>query len=455
MQFRIEKVDDPTGQVTGALVFSPPPALPPEGARFVIERFGRENNLLGPHGWAVSSTGLRARQVEKRDDELWVLFGAEVSYHVLPDTAVHVRLLGTGAEGSDIWPPIPRGTAPPAPPREEPPPSYPPAVSPAGQGRGQEPPAPAPAVAPPMVPPGRDEDATVTRPPPAGHAPGGLPAGAGVPVPVGGDDDTLNLRGPAAPSSPPGTFPGISPGISPVGPRAGTPPRVATGGAPPRRRPRERWLPYLLMIPVLLLGAAAAWWILDRGVPWAPRAGTQVAEVPPGAPGALPGALPGPEPTRPPPPADPPAPPPAASPAPSAPSPVAPVKLPAALVPPRQAPAPFEPSQPPWAAPMPAAPAVPPKGPPAAAAPAPVAASPFERGQADRREMEAWVARQPPGVRYGIDYWAERRNRPNPGDCFHPDPQFVQGCNEARRRFGPVDAQRRSDPDYWRGWNNP
>lgn len=116
--FRIERLDGPEGGPTGAMVFAPPPALPRD-PRLLVERAGAENTQLGPHGWAVASRGLKPRRIEKRGDELWLLFGAEVSWYVRPGTAVRVRLPGTELHGDAVWPPIPRGTAPSAPMPEE------------------------------------------------------------------------------------------------------------------------------------------------------------------------------------------------------------------------------------------------------------------------------------------------------------------------------------------------
>ncbi len=114
MDFRIAQInDDPRGVLTGAFVFSPPPHLP-EAPRVLVERFGAENTRLGRHGWAVDSKGLRPRLIEKRGAELWLCFGAEVSFHVLPNTPVRIAIIGTELEGTEIWPPIPRGKAPPA-----------------------------------------------------------------------------------------------------------------------------------------------------------------------------------------------------------------------------------------------------------------------------------------------------------------------------------------------------
>ncbi len=191
MEFRIAQItDDPRGVLTGAFVFSPPPHLP-EVPRVMVERFGAENTKLGLHGWAVDSKGLRPRVVEKRGAELWLCFGAEVSFHVLPNTPVRINIVGTDIEGTEIWPPIPRGKAPPAdipeddapwpePKAEAPPPPAPPAPAPA-------PPPPAPPPPPPPPPPA--EQATVIiqprreeAPPPPPPPPPAAPAKRGPPV---------------------------------------------------------------------------------------------------------------------------------------------------------------------------------------------------------------------------------------------------------------------------------
>lgn len=84
---------------------------------------------------------------------------------------------------------------------------------------------------------------------------------------------------------------------------------------------------------------------------------------------------------------------------------------------------------------------------------APTGETAFVRGQGDRLAMEAWIAQQPANIRAGIDSWAMRRSQPNPGTCANADPGFSYGCAEAQRRLAAVDAQRRGDPEYRRGWN--
>ena len=169
MEFRIAQItDDPRGVLTGAFVFSPPPHLP-EVPRVMVERFGAENTRLGMHGWAVDSKGLRPRRVEKRGAELWLCFGAEVSFHVLPNTPVRINIVGTDIEGTEIWPPIPRGKAPPADipaddaPWPDPKPEAPP-VAPAPAPPPPPPPPPAPAPPPPPPPPPVEQPTVIIQP---------------------------------------------------------------------------------------------------------------------------------------------------------------------------------------------------------------------------------------------------------------------------------------------------
>ena len=233
MDFRIEQItDDPRGVLTGAFVFSPPPHLP-EVARVLVERFGAENTKLGRHGWAVDSKGLRPRRVEKRGAELWLCFGAEVSYHVLPNTPVRVSLPDTDIEGTEIWPPIPRGKAPPADLPEDDAP-WPEAARPE-PAPPPPPPPPEPAPAPPPLPP---------------------------PLPVAEDPPTIRM-------------------VPPVEPRM-VPPPPAIG---PVKPPPNRGWPIAVAFAVLLLvaGGGAAWYFWPR-----PTADTP----PPPGPVATPAASP-------------------------------------------------------------------------------------------------------------------------------------------------------------------
>jgi hypothetical protein len=204
VQFRIAQItDDARGVLTGAFVFSPPPHLP-DAPRVLVERFGGENTKLGPHGWAVDSKGLRPRVVEKRGMELWLCFGAEVSFHVLPNTPVRISIPSTELEGTEIWPPIPRGKAPPA--------DIPDDDAPWPEPPRAEAPPPAPPPPPPPPPPKVEEPTVIVAAPPKVEPP------------------------PPPPPSPP------------------PPPPVEKRGSP---------LPLIAAVALLLLiGGGAAWWFL-------------------------------------------------------------------------------------------------------------------------------------------------------------------------------------------------
>jgi hypothetical protein len=91
-----------------------------------------------------------------------------------------------------------------------------------------------------------------------------------------------------------------------------------------------------------------------------------------------------------------------------------------------------------------------------ATAPSAPASSPFDQGIADRAALEQWVSGLNGEVRRGADWWAARRSIQNPGSCSSPaatSSEFVAGCEAAKARLTPVDAKRKSDPEYRRGWN--
>lgn len=231
MEFRIAQIsDDPRGVLTGAFVFSPPPHLP-DVSRVMVERFGAENTKLGPHGWAVDSRGLRPRVIEKRGAELWLCFGAEVSFHVLPNTPVRVSILGTDIEGTEIWPPIPRGKAPPADIPEDDAPWPEPA-----RAEAPSPPVPPPPAPPPAPAPRKVEEATIIVPP-------------------------VREQPPPPPAPPPPAPPEPAP-----------------------QQPKRGLLIGIIAAVLVLVGAGgAAWWFL-RPVP----APVEQAAIPPAAPPASP-----------------------------------------------------------------------------------------------------------------------------------------------------------------------
>jgi hypothetical protein len=219
MDFRIAQInDDPRGVLTGAFVFSPPPQLP-EAPRVLVERFGAENTRLGRHGWAVDSRGLRPRLIEKRGSELWLCFGAEVSFHVLPNTPVRITVPGTALEGTEIWPPIPRGKAPPAGLEDD----DAPWPEPPEEARKPE---PKPEERKEALPPPKQQE----EPPP----------------PV---RELERVRAPVTP--PPATPPPVTP-----------PPITGDPPAPPPPPPGPRWGLLAGLALLLLAGGGAAWWFL-------------------------------------------------------------------------------------------------------------------------------------------------------------------------------------------------
>jgi len=81
----------------------------------------------------------------------------------------------------------------------------------------------------------------------------------------------------------------------------------------------------------------------------------------------------------------------------------------------------------------------------------------FREGVADRAALELWVAGSTGDYKRGVDWWAEHRSAPNPGPCSPPEAtslEFISGCQAARARLDPTDINRKTDPEYWRGWNN-
>jgi DNA-binding helix-hairpin-helix protein with protein kinase domain len=82
---------------------------------------------------------------------------------------------------------------------------------------------------------------------------------------------------------------------------------------------------------------------------------------------------------------------------------------------------------------------------------------PFQRGLADRTELEQWIAALSGDVRRGAEWWAGRRSVPNPGSCNGPaaaSQDFTLGCDAAKGRLAAIDRKRKSDPEYRKGWNS-
>ncbi len=83
----------------------------------------------------------------------------------------------------------------------------------------------------------------------------------------------------------------------------------------------------------------------------------------------------------------------------------------------------------------------------------------YRQGQADRQSWEIWFASLSGDYRAGADYWAAHRSLPHPEPCGASPPStgadWSAGCYAAQQKLAVPDARRKSDPDYWRGWNNP
>jgi hypothetical protein len=144
MRMRIEPLPGREDEITCALVFAPVTQTP-AAPLLLIQRPDAQDGVLGRRGWAVASNGLRPRQVERRGDELWAMFGSELSWHVQRGTPIAVRERDGELAGRAIWPAIARGRQPAMPASEEED-SLPPPARPA-------PPPVAPPVTPSVVPP--------------------------------------------------------------------------------------------------------------------------------------------------------------------------------------------------------------------------------------------------------------------------------------------------------------
>ena len=87
----------------------------------------------------------------------------------------------------------------------------------------------------------------------------------------------------------------------------------------------------------------------------------------------------------------------------------------------------------------------------------------FRDGVAARLRWENWVNELHfPGSREGAEYWAGARNTPDHESCnaamWRLSPKnldaFGRGCASAKALLDPVDTRRRTEPDYWWGWNS-
>lgn len=85
--------------------------------------------------------------------------------------------------------------------------------------------------------------------------------------------------------------------------------------------------------------------------------------------------------------------------------------------------------------------------------------SAFKNGATDRNTWESWFNSTSGDQRNGAQYWATVRSTSNPGSCLlgrgEISDSFRSGCLAAQKFFTVVDSRRRSDHNYWCGWNDP
>ena len=79
-------------------------------------------------------------------------------------------------------------------------------------------------------------------------------------------------------------------------------------------------------------------------------------------------------------------------------------------------------------------------------------------GVNDRSQYESWFAQLTADYKKGVEFWVGNRSKPMQASCFGqgaaPESDWMRGCLTAQRRFAPLDAKRKSDPEYRLGWNS-
>ena len=78
----------------------------------------------------------------------------------------------------------------------------------------------------------------------------------------------------------------------------------------------------------------------------------------------------------------------------------------------------------------------------------------FQHGLADRTTWERWFNGLSGDYRSGAEFWTGERSKPRPASCNTPVADFMRGCLEAKRLLTGVDIARKSDRQYWWGWNS-
>ncbi|MGE0278652.1 MAG: type IV secretory system conjugative DNA transfer family protein [Nitrospiraceae bacterium] len=88
----------------------------------------------------------------------------------------------------------------------------------------------------------------------------------------------------------------------------------------------------------------------------------------------------------------------------------------------------------------------------------PATSAAFQDGLRDRSNWERWFSTLSGDAREGANFWAGERSKSNPGSCYGGKGQwsveYRKFCIGAKDFLDKVDARRRSESEYWRGWNN-
>lgn len=80
----------------------------------------------------------------------------------------------------------------------------------------------------------------------------------------------------------------------------------------------------------------------------------------------------------------------------------------------------------------------------------------YQQGLAARDAWETWFNGLIGSMRNGADYWTAQRSLKVPVPCSanaSKGDDWLAGCTEAKRRLTPIDIGRKTDPQYWNGWN--
>lgn len=79
----------------------------------------------------------------------------------------------------------------------------------------------------------------------------------------------------------------------------------------------------------------------------------------------------------------------------------------------------------------------------------------YVEGSKARVEYERWNASLPEGsYKTGVLFWVNNRSLKKLPNCVNVDAAYQRGCNDARDRFTEIDFYRKTNKDYWFGWNS-